>query len=585
VSPNRVVTSHRQRGQATVFVVVTVVVVLASLAFLYKAGKVTSEKMRLQNAADAAAYSISVLEARDLNFMAYTNRAMVANEVAIGQMVGIMSMVEYGASFPSYLDFYAKTIVLPVPLVGQIAYGVIRPVLQTIDGVAKSVRAAASGFLPYVTPILGGITQAYSWAQLGFHGATVVTMAWTYYKVVQDNDPNARISEFGVLAFLAHALTYGLPGPPSAKPHFLDNASRFVRSYREGTAKAEFNDGESFQEGMERLAAMVNASRDRFSKSRSWVFDFADIFPFKIPGFGNKFCVPWGAPPVLAVLGCFEIRLGLEKAGGSVLRYKTRKQRRHYSWSGADVIALNMGITITLDFEAFGDSWGVTVIDTPDFGAGFAGGAAQAGRKKKGALTFKDMSLARVASDAYGGAPAIGSSIPWLLVVPDMNKPSRLLGPTAPKLIGRNNIGKSYRGLPRYHDVKRPDHTLGFEAPFLIVGLVKEMDDVFSKDAPNPAGRLAMIDEARDGELAAIAKSEVYFSRPHSPGDPASSYFRRHDGQVEHANAFNPFWQARLVETSFADRVAALAIQQKEPWLSSTEIPVLGTIDEILDLF
>ena len=72
--------SRQQQGQAIIFVILFLGVVLLSLVFLYKAGKITSEKMQLQNAADAAAYSVSVTEARDLNFMAYTNRAMVANE-------------------------------------------------------------------------------------------------------------------------------------------------------------------------------------------------------------------------------------------------------------------------------------------------------------------------------------------------------------------------------------------------------------------------------------------------------------------------------------------------------------------------
>ena len=93
-----------------------------------------------------------------------------------------------------------------------------------------------------------------------------------------------------------------------------------------------------------------------------------------------------------------------------------------------------------------------------------------------------------------------------------------------------------------------------------------------------------MANSPRDDELGALAKSEVYFKRPHDPGDLASSYFRRADGQEEHANAFNPFWQARLVSTSFADRVVALAIQQKEPWLDSTSIPALGLADDLLDL-
>ncbi len=52
-----------------VFVVLFLGIVTLSLVFLYKAGKITSEKMQLQNAADAAAYSVYLTEARDLNFM------------------------------------------------------------------------------------------------------------------------------------------------------------------------------------------------------------------------------------------------------------------------------------------------------------------------------------------------------------------------------------------------------------------------------------------------------------------------------------------------------------------------------------
>ncbi len=47
--------------------------------------------MRLANAADATAWSIATLEARALNYDAYTNRAIVANEVAIAQAISLIS--------------------------------------------------------------------------------------------------------------------------------------------------------------------------------------------------------------------------------------------------------------------------------------------------------------------------------------------------------------------------------------------------------------------------------------------------------------------------------------------------------------
>ena len=106
--------SRQQQGQAIIFVILFLGVVTLSLVFLYKAGKITSEKMQVQNAADAAAYSVSITEARDLNFMAYTNRAMVANEVAIGQMVGMASWATHWSSFESYLMAWERLFIYPL---------------------------------------------------------------------------------------------------------------------------------------------------------------------------------------------------------------------------------------------------------------------------------------------------------------------------------------------------------------------------------------------------------------------------------------------------------------------------------------
>ena len=104
-----------------VFVVLFLGVVTLSLVFLYKAGKITSEKMQVQNAADAAAYSVSITEARDLNFMAYTNRAMVANEVAIGQLVGMASWATHWSSFESYLMAYERLFIYPLVMAASLS--------------------------------------------------------------------------------------------------------------------------------------------------------------------------------------------------------------------------------------------------------------------------------------------------------------------------------------------------------------------------------------------------------------------------------------------------------------------------------
>ena len=77
--------------------------------------------------------------------------------------------------------------------------------------------------------------------------------------------------------------------------------------------------------------------------------------------------------------------------------------------------------------------------------------------------------------------------------------------------------------------------------------------------ADEPTGRLELEEAFGWDDMTAIAKSEVYFKRPLD-----LDYFARDDGYVEHGSAFNPYWQARLIETSHADRVMALLLQHGE---------------------
>lgn len=62
--------------------------VAASIFFLViNTQRAVSDKLNLVNAADAAAFSGAAMAARELNFMALTNRTIIANEVAIGHLM------------------------------------------------------------------------------------------------------------------------------------------------------------------------------------------------------------------------------------------------------------------------------------------------------------------------------------------------------------------------------------------------------------------------------------------------------------------------------------------------------------------
>ncbi|MDO5102226.1 MAG: Tad domain-containing protein [Lautropia sp.] len=86
---------HRQRGQALVLGMFLLVVVALLAFFQFSAGQSTAAKLRLVNATDAAAYSAGLWRARSMNYYAYANRAIIANEVAIAQATTLVSFARF----------------------------------------------------------------------------------------------------------------------------------------------------------------------------------------------------------------------------------------------------------------------------------------------------------------------------------------------------------------------------------------------------------------------------------------------------------------------------------------------------------
>lgn len=86
--------NKNQKGQTLIAAVALLAVACVMLFVVFNSGRAVNEKINLVNAADAAAYSGAQVAARHLNFMAYTNRAMIANEVAIGHLFSYQAEVD-----------------------------------------------------------------------------------------------------------------------------------------------------------------------------------------------------------------------------------------------------------------------------------------------------------------------------------------------------------------------------------------------------------------------------------------------------------------------------------------------------------
>ncbi|XGA80296.1 pilus assembly protein TadG-related protein [Halomonas sp. CH40] len=123
---------------------VLMVAVLLALWTMYDSGQVMTEKIKLQNTADNVAYSSSALVARDLNFSAYTTRAMVANQVAIGQMFGLSSWATMMERLGQSLGAFGKVASF-VPGLGM-----------AITAVTETIQSATS----FLSTVVDVVTKA-----------------------------------------------------------------------------------------------------------------------------------------------------------------------------------------------------------------------------------------------------------------------------------------------------------------------------------------------------------------------------------------------------------------------------------------
>jgi len=89
-------TPGRQRGQALPIVLALAAVGGMALVALYNVGQTAAARVRLTHAADAAAYSGALAQARTLNLLAYINRAQVAHQVAMAHLVTLASWAQFG---------------------------------------------------------------------------------------------------------------------------------------------------------------------------------------------------------------------------------------------------------------------------------------------------------------------------------------------------------------------------------------------------------------------------------------------------------------------------------------------------------
>jgi len=140
--------ARNQSGQALLVFLGFAAALTTVFLVTFNSGQVTNAKMRAMNAADAAAYSGAVWQARSLNFQAYMNRAMIANEVAIAQSVSLRSWISYLDRFVTNINYITRFI----PYLGAATQAVQR-VVNSVDNVVQQTLPFAETALRFVNSI------------------------------------------------------------------------------------------------------------------------------------------------------------------------------------------------------------------------------------------------------------------------------------------------------------------------------------------------------------------------------------------------------------------------------------------------
>lgn len=510
----------RSDGQATVLVLLFIVVLLIGVFVLYNVGQLTSSKMKLQNAADATAYSAAVMVARDYNFASYLNRGMVANQVAIAQIVGLSSWSRYYCTvfnqtcgrFPTDSECIY---VLPSAPTSCGAYG---PLSEDVDflkvefdgggttnynfekpiyaALSKALYTAINAAGPGLVDAMNGIVKIMSGAEVAYDGLLetdfleALANRGALAQILHANDAQARLqSPLGIGTFSLSA---------------TQSTESFIHRYTPLNQK---------DDPQNRFHEVVVADLDPFSNHRSGAGNYEEFLPFPFDWAGSCDVDGEGDFFMDATYGSKAPYFPVQR---NSLLYTTLSANNN-NWTAGD--------------EALFFGAGVCVIQVP--------------------------------------TPVGDIPVPLPIIVPAMGFFGSDYAYTGQGVSwpAQYKVG-TYSGLQPYYDVKNLSNA-DPASPTLTL-LVSRQGSTIDTTANSatlgsplgaPAGTtqegalplLRLSDHEADGALEAVSSADAYFARPQSDW--------RLGGYVVYGNLFNPYWEAHLVPVPTGFRSAA-AMQQ-----------------------
>jgi hypothetical protein len=147
---------RRQEGQALVVAALMVLILSIAVLTTVNIGHTVHERIRLQNTADAAAYSMAAMEARAFNFYAYANRTQVSHYVSAMMWQSLLSLIYFAEAFVTDIYGFMRTI---NPCSGDpdgVFWTVACPILENLVPILSQILRVIDRFIGIFKNLIKG---------------------------------------------------------------------------------------------------------------------------------------------------------------------------------------------------------------------------------------------------------------------------------------------------------------------------------------------------------------------------------------------------------------------------------------------
>ncbi|MEW7999922.1 MAG: Tad domain-containing protein, partial [Candidatus Thiodiazotropha endolucinida] len=466
---------------------------------LFNTGQTASEKSRLVNAADAAVYSGLIWQARALNYQAYTNRAMVANQVSIGQMVSLTSWTQYAYIVARNIDYIGTW------------FPIIRPYTQAAESITEMIDDVMVNIAEAFIPVIDAANGVLSQSQHAIFLASFAATPGIVREVIERNDDRYNV----------------------------DTAYTVIGMGQNGVNWNNFTERYEDNDGLLRKANVVNRSKDEFTSSRN--LRTGDMLP--------------GAPNRLD-LGI--VRVWVKKEGrtnfiseestssSNIFQNNSSASNLEWEWKGKDTLSFHIEVW---DCDHRGCGWDHDEIPL-GWGSRYVNGDFECDDSQYqssswwGWYFFND------------GCPRYMQENRWAERLANMEKEE--LDAEYEGIRAYYDL----QDLSRENRDPRLTLRIEVELPQNHVRTASKIDGLGSDSVPNEElrngigeGMFGTQDQMAGEGLVAISSGELFF---HPPDDYIPS---RRRGRYEIASLFSPYWEVRLTDTPSSNRFMAWALR------------------------